>query len=81
MSSDDKDADNKRDPMQDFIDDFEKLMKKHKIEKYLTIINSDENQPILLYRPNDIIEITRVLKVTHNRFFNELMRQVGEINQ
>ena len=67
-----------RHPAQDFIDDFEKLAEKHKIEKYVLITNVGES-PILLYRPNNIMEITRVLKATHSKFLQQVMNEIGEI--
>lgn len=69
-------------PAQLFIDEFEELVKKHKIEKYVAVFNiGDDNKPVVVYKPNNLNEITRVLKITHSQFLNKVMAEIGELNQ
>lgn len=68
-------------PVQEFLNEFEELVKKHKVEKYIAVFNvGDENKPLVVHRPNDLNEITRVLKMTHAQFFNRVMQSIGETN-
>lgn len=76
-SEEDKDVELKVDPRQVFIDEFEVLMKKHNISKYVTYVNIGD-EPVILHRPNDLVEITRVLKMAHSQFYHRLMVEIGE---
>jgi len=69
--------------MDKFRNEFEELVKKFKIEKYVLVYDdptSEEEKLSVLYKPQDIMEITRLLKNTHSQFLRQVMINVGEVN-
>lgn len=60
----------------EFIGEFEKLMEKYKIEEY--VFNCSINSGIILYKPDNIMEITKKLKIIHQQFFGRVMESCGE---
>lgn len=70
-------SDGAQDNIQKFTEEFEELVKKFSIDKYILVLNID-NRDIVLYRPEDLMEITRILKLTHNNFLSQVMQRIGE---
>jgi len=67
--------------LNEFRDRFEKLVEEFNIEKYVFIYDNphiEEEKLAVLYRPQDIMEITRTLKTTHTQFLRQVMINVGE---
>lgn len=76
---------NKLTAKENFAEDLGKLIDKHKINKYAGVFYvSDESNPILLFKApigenaQDLMEVTKILKVAHTNCKNEVARRIGE---
>lgn len=65
-----------------FIEDFNRLLEKHKIGKHAsTFIFEDQDNPIFLYKTEnqDLLEATRILKMAHTNCKQEIARRTGDL--
>jgi len=72
------DGDDQQKLTKDFVDKFEELAEKYKIENYVALINID-NTPIMLWRPKDLNIATRMAKNLHGQLHNMVMIEIGDI--
>lgn len=71
--------------IEQFIKGLEELIEKYDVKKYAGIFYVTEEsiksgKSILLHKANDIMEVTRILKMAHSNCKNEVARRIGESN-
>lgn len=59
-----------------FVEEFEALLEKHGIKEY--VFNCTIDKGIILYKPDDIMAITKKLKIMHQQFFGRVLESCGE---
>lgn len=68
---------NQEDKKAEFADKFKNLAKEYGINKYVFVIQDNEDL-LTLSEPNDIITTTRMLKIAHSNFYRQILMQIGE---
>ena len=66
--------------LQNFTDKFESLVQEYGIESYVAVFKnkSEDSQQLVLYRPQDLMAATKILKITHAQFVEQVMINIGE---
>jgi len=77
-NKDTKPEEEKIDPTSEFVDEFEKLAEKYGIDKYVAYVNV-ENRPIMLWKPKELTEATKMAKLMHQNFYQQIMVAIGEV--
>ena len=74
--SDEKEEEKPVNDTESLAQDIEKVLEKYDVKSYVII--ADKLGPVVLYKPDDIMEITRILKSIHEQFRHKVLQSIGE---